>query len=162
MMYHMRRQDKEVKDQELIKKILRETKYVTIAMSKDNQPYLASLSHGYDEENNCIYIHCADEGKKLDYLKANNVVWGQAFQDHGYHVDNCSHLYATVQFQGRVAFIEDMEGKRHAIRTMINQLEPNPEKHLDRLLHSEGLPTTTIAKISLDRLSGKKSAEVTL
>ena len=81
----MRRKDKEITDQAAIKKILYETHYVTLAMVKDNEPYLISLSHVYDEEKNCIYFHCASEGKKLDYLKENNTVWGQAIKDYGYN-----------------------------------------------------------------------------
>jgi len=43
----------------------------------DNEPYLVSLSNGYDEAINCLYFHCADEGKKAAYLKANSKLWGK-------------------------------------------------------------------------------------
>ena len=74
MTYHVRRKDKEITDIAVLKKILKSAKYVTIAFSMDNQPYLVSLSHGYDENRNCIYFHCAKEGKKLDYLKSNSTM----------------------------------------------------------------------------------------
>lgn len=72
--YHMRRTDREITNAATLKKILKSTQYVTIAMSMDDQPYLVSLSHGYDEERNCIYFHSAKEGKKLDYLKKSKSV----------------------------------------------------------------------------------------
>ena len=116
-MYHIRRKEKEITDHQILRRILKETKYVTIAMVKDNDPYLVSMSHGYDEKNHCLYLHSANEGKKLDYLRSNMNIWGQATIDYGYHVNQCSHLYASVQFKGKVSFIEDLENKKHAFKT---------------------------------------------
>ena len=108
----IRRKEKAITDENIMKKILSDVAYVTIALCKDNQPYLVSLSHGYDPDKNCIYFHCASEGKKIDYLKENNVVWGQAIIDKGYIQGSCDHLYATTQFKGKVTFINDFEEKK--------------------------------------------------
>jgi uncharacterized protein len=64
-MYEIRRQEKAITNTDGMKKILQQTKYITIAMSNNNEPYLVTLSHGYDLERNIIYFHCASEGKKL-------------------------------------------------------------------------------------------------
>ena len=64
MTYHLRRKDLEIADVNILKKILKSTAYVTIALAMDNKPYLVSLSHGYDEKRNCIYFHCAGKGKR--------------------------------------------------------------------------------------------------
>jgi nitroimidazol reductase NimA-like FMN-containing flavoprotein (pyridoxamine 5'-phosphate oxidase superfamily) len=82
--YHMRRSDKEIKDRKKLERILKETNFVTLALAKDNIPYVVSLSHSYDEETGCLYFHCSSEGKKLDFMRGNPVVWGQALIDHGY------------------------------------------------------------------------------
>jgi uncharacterized protein len=161
MLYHnIRRKDKEITDPEQMKKILKTTDYVTLAMVKDSEPYLVSLSHAYDEAENCIYIHSASEGKKLEYLRANPVVWGQALLDHGYHKGECSHLYASMMFKGRVEFIDDVEEKRRAFKAMILQLEPEPDSIMDDTLKSTGIPTTVVAKIIIEYMSGKKSEQV--
>ena len=160
MPYHIRRKDKEITDPEQMKKILKTTNYVTLAMVNDGEPYLVSLSHAYNEAKHCIYIHSASEGKKLDYLRANPIVWGQAMQDHGYHKSECSHLYASVMFKGRVQFIDDVEEKRGVFKAMILQLEPDPESIMDETLKSTGIPTTIVAKIKIEYMSGKKSEEV--
>ena len=156
MKYHLRRQDKEIKDPLLIKKILKQTKYVTIAMCKDNHPYLVTLNHGYDEENNCIYFHCAKEGKKLDYLKANDTVWGQALLDYGYEGD-CTQHYATVMFQGKVSFVGEIEKKRNAFIVMKEHLDSS-QKGLEEYLKSS-MSKTLVGKISIEFLSGKKSSK---
>jgi len=54
MRYHVRRKDKEITDEADLKKMLKSAKYVTLAMSMNNEPYLVSLSHGYDEERDAI------------------------------------------------------------------------------------------------------------
>lgn len=161
MSFHVRRKDKEITDGALLKKILRTSKYVTIALSKDNQPYLVSLTHGYDEEHSCLYFHCAAEGKKLEYLKSNNYVWGQALLDYGVSQDTtgCTNLYASVHFSGRVTLLDDFEEKGRAMKCMMNQLVKNPETaiadmELDRLMN------TVVGRIDISYMSGKKSKEV--
>jgi len=159
--YHMRRTDKEIEDKSLLKKILGSAHYVTLAMSLNDQPYLVSLSQGYDGERNCIYFHCAREGKKLDYMKSNNKVWGQALLDYGYSQGNCTHLFASVHFSGRVTFLEDLEEKRRAMMHMMRQLDGDPERLIERL-DLERLKRTVIGRIDIEYISGKKSKEVTI
>ncbi|HIH88339.1 TPA: pyridoxamine 5'-phosphate oxidase family protein, partial [Candidatus Bathyarchaeota archaeon] len=58
-MHPMRRGDKQITDEAEMRAILREAKHVTVAMSLNDEPYLVTLSHGYDAERNCVYFHCA-------------------------------------------------------------------------------------------------------
>ena len=58
----IRRKDKEITNVGEMRKILRTAKYMTVAMCLNDEPYLVTLSHGYDEERNCVYFHCAREG----------------------------------------------------------------------------------------------------
>jgi hypothetical protein len=162
MRYHVRRHDKEIMDGETLKKILRSTDYVTVAMCMDGEPYLVSLSHVYDEEEGCLYFHCAGEGKKLDFLRANPRVWGQALIDRGYHEGQCSHLYASVMFNGIVDFIESVEEKRNMMEKMIRFQDSNPEPLLARLTKAEALSKTIVGRIRIGEMTGKKSAEVEL
>ena len=77
MSFHVRRKDREITDPGEMNQVLKSAKYVTVALCMDNEPYLVSLSHGFDEKQTCLYFHCATEGKKLVYLKSNNKVWGK-------------------------------------------------------------------------------------
>ncbi len=156
----MRRKDKEITDTNEIKSILKKAKYVTLAMCVDNEPYLATVSHGYDETKNCIYLHCAAEGKKVDILRANNRVWGQALIDKGYMQGSCDHLYATAQFSGKVTFVEDAAEKEHALKVMINSLDDNPEEIIKKQLLPPSVQKITIGRVDLDCLSGKKAEKV--
>jgi nitroimidazol reductase NimA-like FMN-containing flavoprotein (pyridoxamine 5'-phosphate oxidase superfamily) len=155
-MREIRRKEKTITDLNEIKDILIRTKYVTIALSRSNIPYLVTLSHGYDMDKNCIYFHCASEGKKIDYLDDNNLVWGQAIDDLGYLNGKCSHAFKTAQFKGKITFIKDYNEKKKALTIMINQLEDNPEEILKKQLSRESaINDVTIGRIDIEGLSGK-------
>lgn len=155
----MRRKDKEISDEATMRQILKSTQYVTLAMAKDNEPYLVSLSHAYDEEKNCLYFHCAEEGKKLDILRSNDRIWGQALIDHGYAQGECSHYYATVMFSGRVALIERLEEKWEAVSLMTRKLDDNAEEMIAQR-KPESLDNTVVGRIDIEYMTGKKSEEV--
>jgi nitroimidazol reductase NimA-like FMN-containing flavoprotein (pyridoxamine 5'-phosphate oxidase superfamily) len=159
MLYHIRRKEKEFTDNESKVKVLKSQNYITIAMVDDGEPYMVPLSQAYDEERNRVYIHMASEGRKLSVLRKDPRVWGMALQDHGYHKGECSHLYASVMFKGKVVFIEDMEEKKHAFRVLADKLEPEL-KARERFATSKGIPGTVVAYIDIDDWSGKKSSEI--
>ena len=161
-MHEIRRKDKAITDQNEMKKILQQTKYITIAMCRNNEPYLITLSHGYDPEKNIIYFHCASEGKKIDILNKNNVVWGQALIDKGYVEGKCDHLWATVMFRGTVSFLVDATEKRQALEVMIKQLEQNPEQVMKKQITEKSLKRVNIGRIDIDYMGGKKADKVTV
>ncbi len=156
----IRRKEKEIIEKEEMIKILETAQYITIAMCEDNEPYLAMLSHGYDRDRHCIYFHCATDGKKIDILSSNNLVWGQALIDKGYVQGACDHLYATTQFKGRVTFIEDNEEKVHALKTMIRALDNNPEKLMAEQITDKSVARVGVGRIDIEYMSGKKANKV--
>jgi len=163
-MRDIRRKEKAITEEKELKAILQKAKYVTIAMCKDNEPYLVSMSHGYDPEKNCIYFHCAKEGKKMDILKENNVIWGQALFDEGYVHGECNHNYATTMFKGTVSFLDDFDEKKAALHFMIYQLENDPEAFLKKPIPEKPLTELRIAigRIDIEYMSGKKAKDVVI
>ncbi len=159
-MKEMRRKEKEITSKQELIDILTTTKYVTVAMCIENNPYLVTLTYGYDEKNNSLYFHCAKQGKKIDILKQNNVVWGQALMDNGYVEGKCDHLYATTQFKGTVSFIGDIDEKEKALNIMIKQQEKKPEMVMNDQITKESLKTVQIGRIDITFLSGKKSGDL--
>ena len=154
----MRRTDKQITDAEKMKNIIESAKFVTIAMCMDNSSYLVTLSHGYDRQRNCVYFHGAREGKKIEFLKANSLVWGQALNDLGYVNGQCNHLFETVHFSGRVTFLETLEEKREALRCMIKSLEKSPERGIAAAssIKEERLANTMFGRIDIDFMTGKQ------
>ena len=154
MSFHIRRRDREITDSNELHQVLKITKYVTIALCMGDEPYLVSLSHGYDEEKRCLYFHCATEGKKLVFREANNKVWGQAVLDFGV-TEECDYAYTSVHFSGKMHLVSDLAEKWHAIEVLVKQVSLNPEAKLSKI-KPEKLEKTTIGRIDIDNMSGKK------
>ncbi len=160
LMRGMRRKEKAILDIKEIQHILEEVKHITIAMCQDNEPYLTTLSHGYDPKEHCLFFHCASEGKKIDILTKNPIIWGQALIDEGYIQGACDHLYATVQFRGKVRFLKDFEEKKVALENMINKLDNKPEEVAKEQLTEQSINRVTIGRIDIEYMNGKKSKDV--
>ena len=157
--WEMRKAEQEITETGEMVAILREARYVTVAMCADDEPYLVSLSHGYDVERNAIYFHCAHEGRKIDVLRSNPVVWGQAVRDQGAEAEECRHRYATTQFRGRVTFVQDPEEKRHAISVLIGQFGADVERFFAKEDAESRVQGVNIGRIDIDYLSGKRSSD---
>ena len=71
--YHIRKKEREIKDKNKIKGILKGGKYATISMCREKEPYIVTLSYGFDEEQYALYFHSANLGLKLDILKENQI-----------------------------------------------------------------------------------------
>lgn len=65
----MRRSEKMISDMNQIESILKEAPLGILTLCKDNIPYSIPVNFYY--ENGIIYIHCAKEGQKVLYVKAN-------------------------------------------------------------------------------------------
>lgn len=70
----MRRKDKEITNLREMKENLKTAHYVTLTMCLKDGPYVVTINHGFDQEKNCIYFHCAEQGKQIYFLKENNLV----------------------------------------------------------------------------------------
>lgn len=158
MQYHQRHPEKAVVDREQLLKTLREGNVVTLALCRDNEPYLVTVNYAFDESASAIYFHCAGHGKKHDYLGMNPRVWGQVFVDGGYIDGDCDHRYRTVQFAAEAAFVTDESAKREALTLLIRHLESDPEPVIKRLLgRPESVAAVTVVKLSLTHITGKEN-----
>ncbi len=155
----MRLKEQAIKDEVEMVAILRKVGYVTMAMCQDEEPYLVTVSHGYDDERNAIYFHCAFKGKKIEVLKANNVVWGEAVDNLGTQEGECGQRYATTQFRGTVTFVDNMDEKRHGLRTLISAFGDDPEKFFDKPDGEERLEKLNIGRVDINYMSGKRSMD---
>jgi hypothetical protein len=154
----MRRAEKAITEREELLEIIQGQKYMTLALCSGQEPYLVSVNYGYDVEENCFYFHCAKEGRKIDYLKANPVVYGQILEDNGYLAGECDHAARTVQFRARASFLESAEAKRRALTLMIDQLEPEPEPVKARSLKAPRIAGVVIVSLQVETLTGKRFA----
>lgn len=156
--YHMQRAEREITDSAAMDAILAQGKFCTLALARGDEPYVVTLSYGYDPEARALYFHCANAGLKLAFLRENPRVCGTVVQDRGYKVGECAHAYSSVVFWGTVEILHREADKREALGYMIDILEPDPEPVRRRFLKEGGtLEGVTVLKLSLDEMTGKSA-----
>ncbi|HSK47229.1 MAG TPA: pyridoxamine 5'-phosphate oxidase family protein [Coriobacteriia bacterium] len=123
MSYHpMRRHDREITDPEIADEILRSGRFATIALAGPD-PYLVTMSCGYDPELRRLCFHVAKEGRKLERVAADPRGCATVIQDLGYKHGECAHPFRSVVAFGRLRVVEEPSDARRAMRTLLEQLE---------------------------------------
>ena len=68
----MRRKDRELTNMADIEAVLKKAFVCHLGLADGDQPYVVPMNYGYEDGH--IYLHGADEGRKIDILKKNNKV----------------------------------------------------------------------------------------
>ncbi len=153
----MRRKDKEVIDRELISYIIKNAQVCRLALAKNNIPYIIPVSFGYD--GSAIYFHTAKEGKKIEYIIANNAVCFEF--EHGVKLmpNESNPCKWTFSFQsvigdGKIYELvtesEKADGLNQITEHYSNQKWVFDEKTLDNI---------RVWKIVIEIISGKQSKD---
>jgi len=150
----MRRSEKEIKERDEIEDIIRRAEICRIAFSVDDQPYIVPVNFGYN--NNCLFIHSAREGKKIDMIKRNSRVSFEMEIDTSVIIEDtacdCRTKYRSVIGTGRAYLIDDPQGKREGLDILMAHYSDKPYKYPDNRIAG-----MLIIKIEIDSLTGKKA-----
>lgn len=154
--YHLQFHEREIKDNEEITTILERGKYISIAMCRENLPYLVTLSYGYDKDSDTLYFHSRTDGLKLDILQTNPDVCATVIADLGYHEGRCEHAYRSVVLYGTMSVVNDPQEKEHGMRTLLHHLETDAKQLEQRYLQSSRfLQQTVVIKLIVTNKRGK-------
>ena len=154
----MQKKEREILDKRIYKEIMKNGKFSTISMCRNDEPYIVTLNYGFDAINNNLYFHSAQKGLKLEFLKENQKVCGTIIEDLGYVNDDCSHKYRSIVFWGDMTIVENLDEKKHAYDIMLNHLEDNPSKLKKKFLKSEqSYENTCLLKLDINLITGKAS-----
>lgn len=152
----MRRIEKEISNEEEIIEILKNGKYAIISLCKENEPYIVTLSYGYDDTKRALYFHCAKEGQKLDFIKSNPNVCGTVIEENGY-TDGCGQAFRSVVFRGTMVIVETLEEKKKGLEVLINQLEKDPIPTKNKFLKKENTyENLGMLRLDITDISGKE------
>ena len=155
--YHMKKQDRQISDSGEIAEILQKGRYTVIAMCRDNEPYIVTLSYGYDKAGNALYFHTAKSGLKLDFISRNPEVCAAVIDDKGYIMNECAHEYRSVVLNGRMSIVDKLEEKKHGMEILLKHLEDTPgimkEKHF---MNDNIYENFVILKLDITDITGKK------
>ena len=150
----MRREDKEIKDKNIIESIIKRAIVCRIALSENNIPYIVPVIFGY--KDNCLYFHSATEGRKIDIIKQNNNVCFEFDIDQelvkSKNSCSCSMKYYSVIGFGKAFFIDDIEEKRMALNIIMKHYSINTFEYSKNVIDN-----TAIIKVEIDSMTGKIS-----
>jgi uncharacterized protein len=129
--YHVRRTDRELTDSAEQESILAEGKFVTIAFARGDEPYLVTMSYGFDLERRALYFHAATEGLKYEFMEANPNVCATVILDGGYVRGECEHHYTSAVLRGRLARVTDPVELRYGMRVLLDHLEKDSPEYAE-------------------------------
>ena len=102
-----------IQDHQQIEEILSKAKFLRIALSDSDKPYIIPMAFGY--KDNKIYLHCSREGKKIDILNRNPRIAFEAYAEAEIITseDICKYnvRYRSVVGNGQARFVEDYDEK---------------------------------------------------
>lgn len=156
MHYHIKRADREIKDPQIISDILGRCRYASIALSKNDTPYIVTLTYGYDSSENVLYFHCAKKGMKMDFIRSNPKACVTIIEDFGSE-PICDHSYRSLVIHGRVTPVQTSEETDHAIRLLIKQLESERQDYFIAKLQpgNKGYNNLQVLRFNMEQISGK-------
>jgi nitroimidazol reductase NimA-like FMN-containing flavoprotein (pyridoxamine 5'-phosphate oxidase superfamily) len=153
----MSKKEREITDRNVLSEMLRQGKYATIAMCRGDEPYIVTLSYGYDERRNALYFHCSLKGLKLDFVNHNPNVCASIIEDQGYKMDECRQAYRSVVFWGSMHIVEDLQEKKHGMEILLNHLEDDPSRIRKRSLKSDqAYKEVGMLRLDITEISGKQ------
>ena len=151
----MRRKDKEIKNKIEIETIIKRAQVCRIGLSDDNMPYIIPVNYGF--RNNCLYIHSASEGKKIDIIKKNNNICFEIDLDHELSISDVqcasSMKYRSVIGFGKAMIIENLQEKQEALNIILDHYSPKSIANYNEKL----IKKLSVIKIIIEKMTGKKS-----
>lgn len=153
----MRREDKQITSREQMDLIIRNAEVCRIAYANNNIPYLTPVSFGYDGQS--LFVHTAEEGRKIDFLRKNNYICFEFENDVGTLTDEkiaCkwTATYKSVIGYGRMFQLDKFSDKQYAINEIMKHYSG---KSWD--FDEKALKKVALWKIEIEELSGKQSGE---
>ncbi|MBE0558594.1 MAG: pyridoxamine 5'-phosphate oxidase family protein [Proteobacteria bacterium] len=150
----MRRAEREIKDTKAIRAIMEEARVCRIGLSDGGMPYIVPMNFGLGE--NCIYLHCAAQGRKLDIIRRNDRVCSEVdlFREVilGQSACGCSCRYESVIGFGRAAIVEEPDEKRTALDRIMEHYDVQGKV----IYPDDILEKTTVIRIAIESLTAKR------
>lgn len=151
----MKRTDREITDRHEIDKIIHACDVCHLAFSVDDDPYLVPVSYGYDGDY--LYIHTAQEGKKIDFIAANPKVCFEMEHNVRLVSDESNPCRWTFKYEsvigyGKIEELSELDDKNHGLNQIVRHYS-----NRDWRFEPHELSSARIFRISVESVSGKHS-----
>jgi nitroimidazol reductase NimA-like FMN-containing flavoprotein (pyridoxamine 5'-phosphate oxidase superfamily) len=155
----MRRSDREITDIEGKLEIIRRCKVLRLGMAEQNQPYIVPLNFGfeYNDSRLTLYIHGAQEGKKVDILNRNSQVCFEMDGEHslipGEEAASYSFAYESIIGFGTAERLTTDDEKIRGLDVLMKHQTGEDRKWT----YTEGqLKAVNVYRIRVSTFSGKR------
>jgi hypothetical protein len=154
----MRRKDKEISDEKVMISIIEKAMICRVGMCWKGEPYVIPMNFGYWD--NYIYLHSAEEGRKLDILRNNDKVCMEFDVDVelGQSQEACktSMKYKSVLIFGTAVILKDITEKKRALDMIMHHYYiHNPPSVFHYSEHLLG--KVIIIEVKVEEMTGKES-----
>ena len=153
----MRRKDREVTDIRQIENIIEKAKVVHIGMIDGGAPYVVPMQYGYVFTDGALalYLHSAQEGRKIDCIKKNPNVFIELETDialisGGDIPCKYSSAYASVMGDGTAEIVEDPKEKVFGLESIMKT-----QTGKAFTVSEEMAAAVSVIKISVPRVTAK-------
>jgi nitroimidazol reductase NimA-like FMN-containing flavoprotein (pyridoxamine 5'-phosphate oxidase superfamily) len=155
----------EVTDMEVIADLLASANYGTLALSKDDEPYVLPINFALKDKE--VFFHGAKKGKKVDFMSDNSkasfsVVEELSLLPSYFSCDSgdaspATHLFKSVCIDGDIEFIEDYEKKIVALKALMQKYQPEGGYKVldDKAMYEKIVNATCIFKLVPNNIKAK-------
>jgi nitroimidazol reductase NimA-like FMN-containing flavoprotein (pyridoxamine 5'-phosphate oxidase superfamily) len=153
----MRKTEKEVTDIQDIESIITRSDVCRIAFADGNIPYIVTMNFGYSGgEDNCLWFHCASEGRKLEIIKKNNYVCFEMDTDHeikeGPQACDFGMNYSSIIGYGYISIVYNNEEKINGLNKIMFHYTGKDEY----IYKPHSLGRVTLLRLDIKEMSGKR------
>jgi len=158
------RTDRAIDDPKVIEEILTRAPVGHLGLSRNNKPYVVPLLFAFKDA--CFYLHSADSGMMMEYLRNNTSVCFEVEEFLGIVPAalpcKWTNTYRSVIAFGTAQILTDPDEKTAALRLIVEKYAGEEmarsltkdmvEEYRSMLLHR----ATSVFKIRTDQITGKK------
>ncbi len=120
----------------------------------DEQGYPYTLPLNYCVEQQTIFFHAAQEGRKLRCIKAEPRVSFSVIAHHSVQPERFTTYYRSVHVSGRARMVENPADKRHALRLLAEKYSPGFKESAGEYIEKAS-EHTAVCAIEIETLTGK-------
>lgn len=155
--YHLRRKERGIADPEALRGILSGGRFAAVALCRGGEPYVVTMNYGYDRGRKALYFHCAAEGLKLEFIRANPRACATIVCDLGYRDGECDHAYRSAVLRGPIAVVADEGERAHGLGVLIDHQEREPAPVRERTLPGGSIARpVTLLRLDIEEITGKE------
>jgi len=153
MFREMRRLKQQLDREECIRILREEPRGVLAVLGDGGYPYAFPMDHFYNEEDGCLYFHCAAVGHKMDAIKncdkVSFCVYDQGYRREGEWALN---IKSVIVF-GRIQALEGRDGTLEMVRRLAYKYFPS-KVDADKELAQAGHRVVCL-RLNIEHMSGK-------